>query len=908
MRAFINTILILSAICIFTSCHSLNEEKKYVIGLSQCMLDDAWRQSMIRETQLEASNYDNIELVIRNANNDNAQQINQIQELIDMKVDILIISPFQSGPITPIAEKAYKAGIPTIITDRKVHTELYTTYIGADNYDIGKTAGKYAIDYLPQNAIVLEIWGMESSSPAQERHQGFVEALHERSDVSYLELKGEWRYDTTSVRITRLTLPQQIDFVYAHNDMMAIAAREFFDRYNPQLSEKLPIIGVDAVPGAGLEAVADERLSASFMYPTGGEQVIRTALNILKGKSVEKYIQLESAQVNKASAITLLLQTKTMQNYQKRIEQQRANIDHLLNRFQFLENSLLLISILMIAFVILIVYTFNINRKVRKRNKELHQMNQKEKEQQGKLIALNAEIKEVTAQKLQFFTNVSHEIRTPLTLIIDPLNKILEVMKDSPYFSDLHLIRKNADRLLKVINQILDFRKLEHSKEKVKIHPVEIVSFTEEIKSYFESMAQSRNIGLHFFMAMTKEELWVDTNMMEKVFVNLLSNAFKFTPDGGKIEVSLSEDEKHVFVDIKDNGRGIETERIPYLFDQFYTENSPSGTGIGLHLAKEYVVLHHGDITVNSILGKGSSFTVVLKKGKEHFEKDAIMELPVSQLSYEASQLDDSTEKRLLSEKYPYTVLIVEDDKDVLLYLADELKNNFDTITATNGKEALELLHEENISLVLSDVMMPEMNGFDLCRTIKDEISLNHIPVILLTALAEERQKNYAISGGADDYIQKPFSTKFVKLKIIRLLEERKRLREQLLARLQSSSLLQVDPGKVENMDDLFLRRFLTSVEKVYQDAEFNVEKLSESLSLSRGHLHRKVKELTGDSPIEFLRNYRLRKAAILLMQKQLSISEITYQTGFSSPAYFSKCFKALFGMTPREYQERKDQ
>ena len=185
---------------------------------------------------------------------------------------------------------------------------------------------------------------------------------------------------------------------------------------------------------------------------------------------------------------------------------------------------------------------------------------------------------------------------------------------------------------------------------------------------------------------------------------------------------------------------------------------------------------------------------------------------------------------------------------------------------------------------------------------------MNHIPVILLTALAEERQKNYAISGGADDYIQKPFSTKFVKLKIIRLLEERKRLREQLIARLQERSLLQIDPGKVENMDDLFLRRFLTSVENVYQDADFNVEKLSESLSLSRGHLHRKVKELTGDSPNEFLRNYRLRKAAILLMQKQLSISEITYQTGFSSPAYFSKCFKILFGMTPREYQERENQ
>ncbi|MDR1202753.1 MAG: helix-turn-helix domain-containing protein, partial [Tannerellaceae bacterium] len=195
-------------------------------------------------------------------------------------------------------------------------------------------------------------------------------------------------------------------------------------------------------------------------------------------------------------------------------------------------------------------------------------------------------------------------------------------------------------------------------------------------------------------------------------------------------------------------------------------------------------------------------------------------------------------------------------------------------------------------------------NGFELCRIVKNEVSLNHIPVILLTALAEERQKTFAISGGADDYIQKPFSANFVKLKIVRILEERKRIRKQLLAKLQSSHLLQTDPGKAENMDDLFLRKFIACIEEIYKDAEFNIEKLSDSLGLSRGHLHRKIKELTGMPPVDFLRNYRLRKAAILLLQKQLSVSEIAWQTGFSSPAYFSKRFKELFQMTPKEYQE----
>jgi signal transduction histidine kinase/AraC-like DNA-binding protein/DNA-binding LacI/PurR family transcriptional regulator len=905
MRTLVGLLLVGFVITGWVSCRQLTEEKKYVIGLSQCMLDDAWRVSMIRETLLEASNYDNIEVVIRNADTNNEQQISQVRELIGMKVDVLIISPNQSEPLTPVAVEAFQAGIPTIITDRKINSDHYTTFIGADNYEIGVTAGEYARALLPEHAVILEIWGMKSSSPAQERHLGFAEAVKGRRDISFIQLDGDWRYDSTCVRIRRMELPRKIDFVYAHNDMMAIAAREYFDEAAPGSLHTLPIIGVDAVPNAGLEAVADGRINASFMYPTGGDQVIRTAMRLLGGEAVTKYIRLESAVVDQASARTLLLQNKTIQRYQHHIEQQRSNVELLLNRFRFLQSSLLLISVLLVALIILIFYTFHINRKVYKRNRELSEMNRKEKEQQEKLLALNTEIKEVTAQKLQFFTNVSHELRTPLTLIIGPLNKLAMLMKDSPYLPDLLLIRKNADRLLRDINQILDFRKLENAKEQLKAHAADIVSLAGEVKTYFESMARARNIELSFHSWIEKEIVWIDPDKIEKILVNLLANAFKFTPDGGRIEVSLYEKENKVYIEVADNGRGIEEERLPYLFDRFYTGKSgASGTGIGLHLAKEYMLLHHGTIAVRSAVGKGSTFTIDLYKGKEHFEKDTVSEGPVSQLSFEASQLDDTEERALLSAVYPYTILVVEDDREVLSYLEDELKGNFRILTATNGKEALDRLQAEAVSLLLSDVMMPEMNGFELCRIVKNEVSLNHIPVVLLTALAEERQKMFAISGGADDYIQKPFSADYVKLKIVRILEERKRFREQLLARLQSSHLLQTDPGKVENMDDLFLRKFIACIEDIYKDAGFNIEKLSDSLGLSRGHLHRKVKELTGAPPVDFLRNYRLRKAAILLLQDQLSVSEIAWQTGFSSPAYFSKRFKELFQMTPREYQE----
>lgn len=900
MKHFLSILFLL---CFLVGCDRGDKEKKYVIGISQCMLDDAWRQEMIREVQIEASNYDNIQLVIKDADSNNERQIKQIRELINQKVDVLIISPFQSEPITEVAEEAYRAGIPTIITDRKVNTDQYTTFVSADNYELGFTAGRYAANYLPPNASILEIWGMMASSPAQERHKGFQAALANRTDLTFHPVEGDWRYDVIVKRLKDIDFSLPVDFVYSHNDMMAIAAREHFVALDSVRGKELHIIGMDAVANAGLEAVADGRINASFLYPTGGEQVIRTAMKLIRGEQVDKYIPLLSGQVDQAAAQTLLLQAERMSNYQQRIETQRNRMLELLNRFYFLQDSLIIIMFLMIGVISLSVYIFYINRKMRIKNRELHEINKKEEEQRRKLISLNAEIEEVTASKLQFFTNISHEVRTPLTLILGPLDRLLNLMHDSPYLPDLELIHKNAGRLLRVINQILDFRKVENKQEKLKIREVEIVSFTSELKSYFNSMAKVRAIDYTFSSDVNACVIWIDADLIEKVLVNLLSNAFKFTPEGGKIGITLLDKGEWVDIRVEDSGCGIKEENIPYLFNRFYSENSRVGTGIGLHLVDEYVRMHKGKIAVNSVLDKGSTFTVSLRKDKEALEGEHVMESPVSLLAYDASNLDDSEEKALVNNKYPYTILIVEDDDEVRGFLEKELSANFRILTAGNGKVALAILQDEDVSLVLSDVMMPEINGFDLCRSIKTDLSTSHIPVILLTALSDERQRMYGISGGADGYIQKPFQVNYVKVRIVRILEERRRLREQLLHKLQDSNLLMSEPEKVENMDDLFLRKFVTRIEEVYTDPEFNIEKLSDTLGLSRGHLHRKIKELTGTTPVDFLRNYRLGKAAQLLKQKQYSVSEIAYQTGFSSPAYFSKCFKVVYNMTPSEYQ-----
>lgn len=882
-------LLVWLTLIVLCGCTSSGKQKRHVIGLSQCMLDDAWREAMINDMRIEASNYDDMEIIIKDAQNNNETQIQQIRDLIRQKVDVLIISPYQSEPITAVAEEAYRAGIPTIITDRKVNTDQYTSFVGANNYEIGLAAGNYAANYLPPNAIILEIWGLTQTSPAQERHKGFVDALREREDLSFRKIEGQWLVDTARMELRKLEHPEQIDFVYAHNDMMAIAAREYFMAWDSIRGRDLRIIGVDAVAGAGLEAVEDGRINASFLYPTGGEQVIRTAMRIIQGEPVDKFIPLRTAPVDHQSARTLLLQADQLQKYKQRIEAQRSRIDGLSDRFYFLRNSLGVISLLMIGFIALSIYAFYINRKMRQANR--------------KLISLNAEMKEVTAQKLQFFTNVSHEVRTPLTLILAPLDRLIISLRESPYASDLGLIQKNANRLLRVINQILDFRKVEGKQEKLAVREIDLVPFVGEIKSYFDSMASVRAIAYTFTSSIKQCTLWIDPDLLEKVFVNLLSNAFKFTPDGGSVRIELTEEEDRVFIQVIDTGSGIQPGNLPHLFDRFYTEDRSMGTGIGLHLVKEYIHMHGGEIRVESEPGQRTTFTVCLRKGKAHFEDSDLMETSVSHQAYEASRLDDSETHKMLSKTYPYTILITEDDDEVRCFLERELSPHFKTRTAANGKDALRVLEEEEISLVVSDVMMPEMNGFELCRMIKSQLPFSHIPVILLTALTDERQRIFGITGGADDYIQKPFHTDYVKIKIIHLLQERQKLRERLLEKLRDNKLLLSEPEKVESIDDAFLRKFAEQIEAVYADPEYNVEKLSETLGLSRGHLHRKIKELTGTAPVEFLRTYRLNKATQLLRQNAYTVSEVAYRTGFSSPAYFSKCFKAVYGVTPTEYQ-----
>lgn len=901
--------LMICALLLIVSCKH-GEEKEFIVGISHSSSDDAWRKAMMLDMRVKASDYPGLTLQVKESHEDNDTQIKQIREFIKKRVDLIIISANESEPITTVAVEAYRAGIPTIIIDRKIYSDEYTSFIGADNYEIGRAAGLFINSLLKKGkTTVVEVWGREGSSSARDRHNGFNDVIVHDDNVILKTVYGRWHKEETKNGIAALGSFEDIDIVYAHNDLMAMAAREAIMEIDPESAERIKFIGIDALPGKGkgIEAVLNGYLTASFVYPTGGSTAIKVAWQILNGLPVSKQYALTSALIDKDNAGTLYLQTEQLADYQDQIEKQRNNLDKMFSEYRFLQNSVGVILLLLGVVILLALYVVHIFRKVQRKNHELKHTNIQVEQQREELAIANRKIEQATTRKLQFFTNVSHEIKTPLTLILGPLNKISkELPPDSPMADDIHIITKNANRLKRVVSQLLDFRKVESNKMDMQVTEVDLVAFIEDVKSYFDAMAQSKQIAYSFQHDAPSVPLWVDTDKMEKILTNLLSNAFKFTPEGGTVTIRLQDHPGYVILSVEDNGRGILPENISSVFDQFFTADHATGTGIGLHLTHEFVGMHKGSIYVESEPGKQTVFFVELPKGKSHFDESCMFAPSVTELSSGVAHLDTREMDEMVSRTYDYTILIVEDDPDINAYLQKELKPNFHILTVGNGVQAMEILAKENVSLIISDVMMPEMNGYELCKKVKSDIAFSHIPVILLTALSDDKQRMYGIASGADEFIQKPFNIEEVKLRIVRLLEERARLRNAITQDLQSPAASDLKPEKVESIDELFIRKFMALVEESYPDSTFSIEKASEMLGLSRVHLYRKVKELMGVTPTDFLRNYRLKHAAALLRQKDRNVNEVAYATGFSSPPYFSKCFKAVYNITPTEYQEKE--
>ena len=573
-------------------------------------------------------------------------------------------------------------------------------------------------------------------------------------------------------------------------------------------------------------------------------------------------------------------------------------------------NLALFIFTLITLTTVLIIYNFlNVRLKERQQIK-------KEREERAQDEALNA-------KKIQFFTNISHEFRTPLTLILNPLEAIIEnksVQLPNDISEKHATIYKNSKRLSRLIDELMDFRKLQFNKMSINASQFEIVTFVKEVVSHFEEEAVQRNIILSVESQQENTAIWADPSMLEKIIFNLLSNAFKATKDNGMVSINIQiplqpvdfpllngkEDFYGIEISILDSGIGIDKKDLEHIFTRFYQSNEMDkqyygGTGIGLEVVKNFIDLHMGIIEVRSEQKKGTEFKILLPLGSKHLNlsKTDSNSKTNDEIYQQINKSEINLETVNNGERNKKTVLIVEDNSELRNYLKNELKEDYKVKIAINGKEGLQMAIKFIPDLVISDVMMPIMDGFEMCHKIKNDIRISHIPLLMLTAKGMQIDRVKGIDSGADVYLNKPFNMHVLKAHLSQLISSR-----QILFNKYYNGVSDKELRNTTSLDKQFITNILEYIHENITDPALNVENLADKLLISRSKLYRKIKALTGNTANEFIRNIRLEKAKQFLENSDYSISEISYKTGFSSPSYFTKCYKIQFGILPTDVRK----
>lgn len=891
----------------------------YVIGMSQCS-DDSWRHKMNDEILREAMFYDGVSVEIRSAHDDNKRQIEDIRYFIDKKVDLLIVAPNEAAPITPVVEEAFDKGIPVIMVDRKILSDKYTAFMGADNYEIGREVGNYLAAKLGGKGNIVELTGLSGSTPAMERHQGFMSAISHYPDI-HLLAKADAAWEREPGRIimdSLLKIYPKIDAVYSHNDRIAPGA---FEAAQKQGREKgIVFVGIDALPGKGngVELVLDHVLDATFIYPTNGDKVLEMAMNILEKKPFPRETTLETAIVDPINAPVMKLQTAHIADPDEKIETLNGRISGYLSRYANQQVVLYgsLFVLLLVAGLLLVVYkalrTKNrLNSELSRQKAQLEEQRDTLSEQRDQLVQLSHQLEEATHAKLVFFTNISHDFRTPLTLVADPVEQLLA---DKTLSGDQHrlllLVQRNVNILLRLVNQILDFRKYENGKMEYTPVPVDLLQCLENWNESFQAAARKKHIRFSFdHMPDTNYRTQADVEKLERIYFNLLSNAFKFTPENGKVTVRLfaleKEGQPFFRFTVANTGSLISAEHIRSIFDRFYKiDMHHAGSGIGLALVKAFVEMHGGTIQVESDEKQGTMFTVDLPSCCCTSSPDTssmdMSSMGTSGHESPVELLEGEEEEERNYDSSRMSVLVIDDNADIRSYIHGLLSAEYSVIEAANGSEGIRKAMKYVPDLIISDVMMPGIDGIECCRRLKSELQTCHIPVILLTACSLDEQRIQGYDGGADSYISKPFSSQLLLARIHNLIDSHQRLKQFFGDR---QTLAKED---ICDLDKDFVEKFKALIEEKMGDSELNVEDLGREMGLSRVQLYRKIKSLTNYAPNELLRMSRLKRAASLLASSGMTVAEIAYEVGFTSPSYFTKCYKEQFGESPTEFLKRK--
>ena len=892
---------------IFWSCkESGKKSDKIVIGFSQGLGNHPWRESMNHSMEIQASLHSEVQLEIQKADGSAEKQIRDIRNMISQKVDVIIISPLDPNALVPMIQKAAENKIPVIMLDRKINSEQYATYIGGDNTEIGKEAAQYIISDSRLPKKIIEIKGDDLSSPSVERSQGFQQAIDNNPTTQLIKsFKG---LPSDAFRRTIDSLGGQNLYVFAFNDELATQAWEI--ARSSGLEKQIKFIGVDGLntKEGGIQMVLDGKFNATLLYPTGGPEAIETAIKIYHGAAIPKRIKLNTTIIDRMNAEIMRNQFDKIIEQQGIIENQvhavRMQTELYSSQKVLFRYSVILLVLMfcLAAYAIYLVFTIKV------KNKQLTLTNERITIQRNQIEKIATELKESNEARVNFFTGLSHEFKTPITLILSSVESMKDTHKSSgskPLY-ELELINRNSGRLLRLVDNLLDFRKVENQTFNLRVSKTNIYDFSYSIFRDFASEAKKRSISFEITAQNKDIELYIDRNLMDKVYFNLLSNAFKFTPDNGKIEITIQDKGNQVLITFKDSGIGIPEQEIQSVFEAYFkaSNNRKNSSGIGLHLSRQFVELHLGRIEVSSF--QGTKFVLTLFKGNRHFNEDQIIrEIDVvkTEAISTGEYLDFEADETVVTDVSPdgerYSLLLIEDNTDLSYFLNIKLQNEFDMLLS-DGTDAVEKAVNEIPDIIVCDVNLPDKNGFEICEILKNDLRTSHIPVIILTALDNKESYLQGLRAGVDLYLTKPFSYPILIQSVKSLLYNREKLRYYYTNNIGKI----LDSRSFGNLEQAFVSKLNDVVKSNVDNPDFSVENLADALNISRIQLYRKIKAIFNISVNDYINNIRLEQAKVMLQDPGFTISEIAYKTGFSSPNYFSTVFKSKFGLTPNAFRK----
>ena len=912
------TALVLTAavsLCL-ASCAGEKAHKRFVVGVSQCS-EDTWRDKLNEELRIAATYYD-VDLQIKSANDDVRLQTEQINRFVEQGVDLLVVAPGQVS-ISPAIDKAYEKDIPVIVFDRRTRSNKYTAYIGADNHDIGASMAEFMANANTAGTKVVELCGLSSSSPAIERDAGFDSVAAHRPNIDIVKkVYADWTEEGAyHVMDSLLSTPYPaFNCLFAHNDRMAMGARRAVVKHGID-PKTIKLCGIDAMPqqGGGMQLVAEGKLFASSIYPTRGDEVMRLAMKILTHKPYDRENRLSSALVTEANARVLLMQNDETTRQQGHLSELRNRVDKTVSDFKTQRIYLLIMLSALLLLALAYVYVVNANRAKARMNRQLADSVERQRQ-------MTKHIEELTHTQLQFFTNISHELRTPLTLIAGPTEQLLEDKTvQGTHRRMLQMVERNTKILIQLVSEILDFRKVQNNKAVLKLNRFNLAETLRLWADDFDAVTSRKGITVKVDAPADAAQATViaDRDKLARVFFNLMSNAVKYTPKDGTITITLRHNGGSFFFTMNnDSVKTISKDDLPHIFERFYQpKGSIGGTGIGLALVKANVDLHHGSISATSSQEEGTTFCITLPDTQEGYDPDADNDgNKDNSTKAEQGYVDDSyapvnveaaekAERITNAEDFDADrplVLIIDDNNGMRAYLRSILQDHYNVSEAVNGQQGLERARREVPKLVVCDVMMPVMDGLEFTRRLKADTATSHIPVILLTArsLSEQREEGYGT--GADSYLTKPFTGSLLLARIDNLIHSRTLLRSLFSGNNKEE---EKEEEMLGAQDQTFVTRLREVIRDNMGDSDFSVERIGEEIGLSRVQLYRKVKALTGQTPVELLRKARLERSRRLIEKTEKSVSEIAYEVGFTSPSYFNKCFKDEFGISPGAMREK---